>query len=84
MAITSWSTMLKPVLFVVLILGALSSYNNEKKIQKTLNDWNWDVECWGEENVLQQRKFESSAGEMCNQRQMENPQWLHQETLHPQ
>ena len=69
----SWSTMLKPVLFVVSILGVLGSYDNKKKIQQTLNNWNWDVKCWGEENVLQQRKFESSAGEICNQIQMENP-----------
>ena len=73
MVITSWSTMLKPVFLFLSILGALGSDNNGKKIQKTLNNWNWDVKCWGEENVLQQRKFVSSAGEMCNQRQMENP-----------
>ena len=73
MVTTSWSTMLKTVLLVVSILGALGSNSNEKKIKKTLNNWNWDVECWGEENVLQQRQFESSAGEMCNQKQMENP-----------
>ena len=73
MVITSWSTMLKPVLMVVSILAVIGSNNNEKKIRQTLNNWNWDVKCWGEENALQQRKFESSAGEMCNQKKMENP-----------
>ena len=73
MVITSWSTMLKPVLMVVSILAVIGSNNNEKKIRQTLNNWNWDVKCWGEENVLQQRKFEFSTGEMCNERQMENP-----------
>ena len=73
MVITSWSTMLKPVLMVVSILAVIGSNNNEKKIRQTLNNWNGDVKCWGEENALQQRKFESSAGEMCNQKKMENP-----------
>ena len=37
------------------------------KIKDTINTYNWDVKCWGEQNVLQQRLVEKTACEYCMQ-----------------
>jgi len=40
-----------------------------KEVERFINKWNWDVECWGKTNVIKQRALIQAATKQC----METP-----------
>ena len=36
-----------------------------KKIKDHIDTWNWDVQCWGESNVVQHKMMEKNVCEQC-------------------
>ena len=60
--------MFKQLALSFLFFG-LSSTDQDglKEIRETINTWNWDVQCWGEQNVLNQRLSERRSCEYCMQ-----------------
>eukprot|EP00092_Neocalanus_flemingeri_P033293 GFUD01036206.1.p1 GENE.GFUD01036206.1~~GFUD01036206.1.p1 ORF type:complete len:188 (+),score=40.73 GFUD01036206.1:19-582(+) len=60
--------MLKQVVLSFLFLGLSSGQEKSlMEIRDTINTWNWDVKCWGEQNVLNQRLWEKRSCEHCMQ-----------------
>lgn len=58
--------MFKPLLSIALLVGI--SYGGPetlKKIENYLDCWNWDVQCWGESNVIRHKEMETEAMEKC-------------------
>ena len=54
--------------FALLFIGY--SFGEEEALEDVrdyINTWNWDVECWGEQNVLKQRLHERKSSEYCLQ-----------------
>ena len=51
-------------LFYLIPLG-MSAGNTLKEIERYINKWNWDVECWGENNVIKQRMMVKRVSKEC-------------------
>ena len=60
--------MFKAALLASVFLG-LSNGKPEtlKKIKNHINKWNWDVQCWGENNVVKHRMMLKNVCEQCMQ-----------------
>ena len=58
--------MIKSALLVSVLIGL--SYGGPetlKKIKDHIDTWNWDVQCWGENNVVQHKMMEKNVCEQC-------------------
>jgi len=57
--------MLRVVLLSLACVATVSSSGLEKKIQRNINEWNRDVQCWGRENALKFHVGLMQAAEQC-------------------
>ena len=52
------------LLFHLIPLG-MSTGKTMQEIERFINKWNWDVKCWGENNVIKQRMTVQRVSEEC-------------------
>ena len=58
------------VVVIFFCINICASYKRSmKEVERFINKWNWDVECWGKTNVIKQRALIQAATKQC----METP-----------
>merc|ERR1711892_797404 len=58
------------LLFLYFLHVCFSSMKTMKEVESYINKWNWDVQCWGENNVVKQRTMLHRVSKECMQMQM--------------